>query len=196
MCPGGVVVPAAAYAHINIVNGMSRYRRDGRFANAACVAAVTPEALTGKEMTAPEALDWLEALEERFFRYAGGFAAPCCSIEDFIMERDSGRTFTSSYPLGVKPAPLWELLPPPVSDALRQGLRDFSRKIRGFETGSIMGLESKTSAPVQVVREKSGLCAGFENLYLVGEGSGWAGGIISSGADGIRAAMHIAETAP
>ncbi len=196
MCPGGVIVPAAAYAHINVVNGMSHYRRDGRFANAACVAAVVPEALTGREVTALEVLDWLEGLEERFFRYAEGFAAPCCPIEDFLLERDSGRTCTSSYPLGVKPAPLWELLPPPVSDALRQGLRDFGKKIRGFGTGSIMGLESKTSAPVQVVREKSGLCAGFENLYLVGEGSGWAGGIISSGADGIRAAMHIAEATP
>jgi len=83
-----------------------------------------------------------------------------------------------------------------VSEALRAGLRDFSRKIRGFETGSIMGLESKTSSPVQVVRDTCGRCSGFENLYVVGEGSGWAGGIISSGADGIRAAMSIAGTVP
>jgi uncharacterized FAD-dependent dehydrogenase len=85
--------------------------------------------------------------------------------------------------------------PPPVSSALREGIKDFCRKIRGFETGMIMGLESKTSSPVQVVRDTSGLCAGFENLYVVGEGSGWAGGIISSGADGIRSALHIAATA-
>ena len=195
MCPGGVVVPASAYAHINIVNGMSRYKRDGTFANAACVAAVSLEGLTGRETSALEALDWLEALEEKFFRYAEGFAAPCCTIGDFIARKESGAIFPSSYPLGLKPAPLWELLPPSVSDALREGLKDFSRKIRGFETGTIMGLESKTSSPVQVVRDKSGLCTGFENLYVVGEGSGWAGGIISSGADGIQAAMHIAGAA-
>ncbi|MBN2255872.1 MAG: FAD-binding protein [Deltaproteobacteria bacterium] len=192
MCPGGVVVPASAYAHINIVNGMSRYRRDGTFANAACVAAVSPEGLMGRETSAPEALDWLEALEERFFRYAEGFAAPFCPIGDFVERRESGAIFPSSYPLGLKPAPLWELLPLRVSQSLRAGLRNFSRKIKGFETGTIMGLESKTSSPIQVLRDKNGLCRGFGNLYMVGEGSGWAGGIISSGADGIQAAMHIA----
>ena len=192
MCPGGVVVPASAYGHINIVNGMSRYRRDEIFANAACVAAVNPEGLRGKETSAPEALDWLEALEERFFRYAEGFAAPSCTIEHFIKGKGSSPISASSYPLGLKPAPLWELLPPRVSSALREGLKDFSRKIKGFETGTIMGLESKTSSPIQVLRDTNGLCRGFENLYVVGEGSGWAGGIISSGADGIKAAMHIA----
>lgn len=192
MCPGGVVVPATAYADTNIVNGMSRYRRDGIFANAACVAAVKPEDLGGREVGALEALEQLEELEQKFFRYAEGFAAPSCPIADFIAGKESGAVRASSYPLGVKSAPLWELLPPRVSDALRAGLRDFSRKIRGFETGTIMGLESKTSSPVQVVRDEDGRCAGFENLAVVGEGSGWAGGIISSGADGIRAALRIA----
>ncbi|MBN2190046.1 MAG: FAD-dependent oxidoreductase, partial [Candidatus Aureabacteria bacterium] len=131
----------------------------------------------------------------QFFRYAEGFAAPSCTIADFIAGKESGAICASSYPLGLKPAPLWKLLPPAVSGALREGLKDFFRKIKGFETGVIMGLESKTSSPVQVVRETGGLCAGFENLYVVGEGSGWAGGIISSGSDGIRAAMHIAGTA-
>ena len=195
MCPGGVVVPASAYGHINIVNGMSRYRRDGIFANAACVAAVSPERLTGSPTSALEALDWLEALEERFFHYAEGFAAPFCTIEHFIKGKGSSAICASSYPLGLKPAPLWELLPPRVSEALRAGLKDFSRKIKGFETGTIMGLETKTSSPIQVLRDRNGLCTGFENLYVVGEGSGWAGGIISSGADGIHAAMHIAESA-
>jgi len=77
---------------------------------------------------------------------------------------------------------------------MREGLRDFSRKIKGFETGTIMGLESKTSAPIQVLREKGRYCSGIDNLYIVGEGSGCSGGIISSGADGIKAAMHIVES--
>ena len=83
------------------------------------------------------------------------------------------------------------MLPAEVSSSIREGLKDFSKKIRGFETGSIMGLESKTSSPIQAVREKDCRCTGFENLYLVGEGSGCSGGIISSGADGIKAAMNI-----
>ena len=61
--------------------------------------------------------------------------------------------------------------------------------MRGFETGNLLGFESKTSSPIQVIREKSGLVEGFENLYMIGEGSGYAGGIISSAADGIKAAM-------
>jgi len=79
-----------------------------------------------------------------------------------------------------------------VSSAIRAGLKEFCRKIRGFETGLIMGLESKTSAPIQVLREEDGRCRGFDNLYLAGEGSGYAGGIISSGTSGIKAALGIA----
>ncbi|MCK9274325.1 MAG: FAD-dependent monooxygenase [Syntrophales bacterium] len=191
MCPGGVVVPATAFGHTNIVNGMSRYRRDGPFANAACVAAVNIAMLRGKETKPADALQWLEDLEGKFFLYPGGFQAPCCSIENFIEKREPAGIVKTSYPLGLTPAPLWEMLPPSVSAALREGLRQFVRKIRGFEKGSIMGLESKTSSPVQAVREAGGLCSNFENLYLVGEGSGWTGGILSSAADGIRAALRI-----
>ena len=77
---------------------------------------------------------------------------------------------------------------------MQAGLTDFIRKMRGFETGNLIGLESKTSSPVQVVRESNGRTEGFENLYIIGEGSGYAGGIISSGADGIRAAMGFIST--
>lgn len=193
MCPGGVVVPATAYPHTNIVNGMSLYQRNGRFANAACVAGVGMEVLTGKETSPEAALEWLEALENRFYDYADGFAAPYCSIQGFIDRETPAGAVESSYPLGVTAAPLWEMLPAAVSRSIREGLRDFCRKIRGFETGIILGLESKTSAPVQVMRDKEGQCAGVDNLYIVGEGSGYAGGIISSASDGIRTAMKIAE---
>jgi len=86
---------------------------------------------------------------------------------------------------------LWEILPASVVNSMKAGLQDFARKIRGFETGNLLGLESKTSSPVQVIRGQNGLCEGFSNLYMVGEGSGYAGGIISSAADGIKAAMHL-----
>jgi len=196
MCPGGTVVPAAAYHNTNIVNGMSRYNRNEKFANAACVAGIHPDRLIGRESTPEEALDWVQALEERFHQYSGGFAAPFCSIQNFIDQKDQAEIVESSYPLGLKPAALWELLPAEISSSIREGLRDFSRKIQGFETGTIMGLESKTSAPIQAIREKERCCAGIENLYIVGEGSGCSGGIISSGADGIKTALHILESNP
>ena len=195
MCPGGTVVPATAYADTNIVNGMSLYRRDGRFANAACVAGLSLAQLLGREVSALESLDWLGALEQAFYDYGGGYRAPFCRIQDFIHGKEateSAASVQSSYPLGLIPAPLWELLPGAVSSTLREGLKEFCRKIRGFETGLIMGLESKTSAPIQVLREEDGRCLGFANLYLAGEGSGYAGGIISSGTSGIKAALSIA----
>lgn len=193
MCPGGSVVQSSAYESSNIVNGMSRYRRNGRFANAACVAGVNPDELVGADATPLQVLEWLEEREQSFYRYSDGFAAPFCSIRDFIDGREPAGPAESSYALGLKPAALWELLPREVSGSVREGLKAFSRKMKGFEDGIMMGFESKTSSPIRVEREKSGLCAGFENLYVVGEGSGYAGGILSSGADGIKASMGIVE---
>jgi uncharacterized protein len=193
MCPGGIVVPAAAYENTNIVNGMSLYRRDLEFANAACVSAVNPFEIIGGNSDAETVLSWVEALEMKFYNYAGGYEAPFCSIEDFIKRREPRNIPESSYSLGLKCSPLWELLPGKVESSMRAGLLDFCRKIRGFETGIIMGLESKTSAPIQVIRDEGRNCSGIENLYISGEGSGFAGGIISSAADGVKTASVITE---
>jgi len=191
MCPGGIVVPAAAYADCNIVNGMSYYQRDGRFANAACVAGVHPSVLASRELSPLEALNYVQQLETSFYTFSGGFQAPSCSIRDFLRKRSSQPPKETSYPLGLVEAPLWEMLPEVVIHSLTEGLEDFSRKLKGYETGNLLGLESKTSSPVQVVRDETGKAEGFDNLFVVGEGSGYAGGIISSGADGIRAAVRI-----
>lgn len=234
MCPGGVIVPSTAYENTNIVNGMSRYKRNEKFANSACVAGINLSRLLLRDVGAEESLEWLASLEHSFYSYSGGYAAPFCTIQNFIDKRltlsrsksgnavkhehtfHEGRSkysknngepeidseevdrsehlfgsVESSYPLGLKSAPLWELFPSEVSIAIRRGLKEFSRKLRGFETGLIMGLESKTSSPVSVLREKSGCCTGFDNLYMAGEGSGHSGGIISSASDGIRAAISI-----
>lgn len=190
MCPGGIIVPAAAYENTNIVNGMSFYQRNGKFANAACVAGIHPDELAGKTVSPIDAIDNLQKLEETFYNYSSNYSAPSSSISDFIAEKSKKTTFESSYPLGLTPAPLWEMLPKPVVHAMQAGLLDFNRKIRGFETGNLLGFESKTSAPIQVIRERNGLVENFDNLYMIGEGSGYAGGIISSAADGIKAAMH------
>ncbi len=193
MCPGGTVVPAAAYENTNIVNGMSYYKRNGMFANAACVAGIHPDELAGKTVSPLEALEQLQKFEEQFYRFSVGYAAPVCSIRGFLNQKEKSTSFESSYPLGLKPAPLWDLLPKAVVPSLQAGLQDFIRKMKGFENGNLLGFESKTSSPIQVIREKNGLCEGFENLYVIGEGSGYAGGIVSSAADGIRAAMSLAE---
>ena len=189
MCPGGTVVPAAAYPETNIVNGMSYYRRNGQFANAACVAGIHPDELAGKTVSPLEALEWVEEMEKVFYRHTGNYRVPACSIAGFLKNQNQQSSFESSYPLGLVAAPLWELLPETIVKSMQAGLTDFIRKIKGFETGNLLGLESKTSSPVQVLRQPNGRCEGFENLFIVGEGSGYAGGIISSGADGIKAAV-------
>ena len=191
MCPGGVIVPATAVEDGNIVNGMSKYLRDDNFANAACVATININNILKREVSAMETLDWMENLENSFYKFSKGYKAPICSIRDFINKKPSNRKFHTSYPMGIIQAPLWELLPNEVENAIRAGLKDFTRKMKGFDTGNILGLESKTSAPIQVDREKDGRCVGFENLFVIGEGSGYAGGIISSAADGVKSAMSI-----
>ena len=191
MCPGGIVVPAAAYEKTNIVNGMSFYSRGGAFANAACVAGIHPDELAGKTVSPLDALSVLEKFEESFYNYSGGYKAPACSIGDFMKTKLSESKLRSSYPLGLIQAPLWELLPKRIVPAMQAGLTDFIHKMRGFENGILLGFESKTSSPIQVIREPNGKVEGFENLFMVGEGSGYAGGIISSAADGIKAAMSV-----
>ncbi len=193
MCPGGKVVPATAYNHTNIVNGMSYYQRNGAFANAACVAALHPDQLAGRTVSPIEALDELEKLEASFYEFSNGYAAPFCTIRDFISQKPTTIPVNSSYPLGLLPAPLWEMLPPLVVSAMQKGLTDFSRKLEGYDQGILLGLESKTSSPIQVVRHENGLAESFDNLFIIGEGSGYAGGIMSSAADGIRAALRIVE---
>lgn len=194
MCPGGIVVPAAAFAGTSIVNGMSYYARNGHYANAACVAGIHPDELAGKKVNAAEAIEILEQKEKEFYSLNQSYAVPFMRISDFLSGRMTNEQQQTSYPLGIFPYDLRTTLPESTIKALQAGLRDFCRKIKGYDSGILLGLESKTSSPVQVLRGPGGLCEGFDNLYMAGEGSGYAGGIISSAADGIKTAMAIAET--
>jgi uncharacterized FAD-dependent dehydrogenase len=196
MCPGGKIVPAAPFPGRNIVNGMSLYRRDGEFANAAIVAGISPGLIGNEDENALYSLDWLEKLEERFYREAGdSYRAPAMRIADFIGGRSPGELLPTSYPLPLIPADLGSLLPAPVTGALREGLGDLCRRLPGWDRGQLLGLESKTSSPVQVLRDRtSGLTEGLDNLFICGEASGWSGGIISSASDGLKAALSIADS--
>jgi uncharacterized FAD-dependent dehydrogenase len=170
---------------------MSNYQRDGQFANAGCVAGVHPDMLLGHKCSPGEILDWMDELEGSFFAFSNSYMIPANMAADYIQKNESKFLSNSSYPLGLKSAPLFNLIPKMVSQAITDGLKDFSRKLHGFNQGLLMGLESKTSSPIQVSRDRNGKCTGFENLYLVGEGSGFAGGIISSAADGVKCAIAL-----
>ncbi len=191
MCPGGIIVPSTSVAGSSVVNGMSYFSRSGQFANSACVVAVDLKDLLQKEVSPLESLDWIDQLEQSFFKKTNSYKIPACSIFDFIKEKESLPLTATSYPLGLEPTVLWEMFPSKLSEAMRSGLVDFSRKMKGFEEGQIMGLESKTSSPIQVLRDDSLRCFGFDNLYVIGEGSGHSGGIISSAVDGIKVAESL-----
>jgi uncharacterized protein len=193
MCPGGHVVPAAAFPQKSIVNGMSYYQRSGHYSNAAVVAGISPDVLLGHTCTPEEILDWMDEIEERFYNYSKDYSIPATRAADYTKKRKSGKRLDSSYPLGLFSGALYNMIPEIVSKALIQGLKDFSGKLAGFDQGILMGLESKTSSPLQADRELNGQSRGIKNLYIVGEGSGYAGGIISSAADGIRCAMTLSS---
>ncbi|MCP4130190.1 MAG: FAD-dependent oxidoreductase [bacterium] len=189
MCPGGKIVPAAPYRDQNIVNGMSLYKRDSQYANSAVVAGINLEKIFKRELDPLESIEWLENLEKKFL--IEEYKAPASTIEEFLNNKSNNGVQESSYPMGLINYNLNTLLPDFISKAMRRGLVDFTKKLKGFEKGSIIGLESKTSAPIQVKRSKEGLADGFSNLYINGEGSGYSGGIISSAADGIKGAIDI-----
>ena len=199
MCPGGKIVPAMAYKDQNIVNGMSNYNRNSIFANSAVVASVNLHSLLKKDNIEPlEALGWLHKLENKFYKYSNNsYDAPANRIKDFINDKVTSESFgnnnLSSYPFSLQTADFNELLPKQITDSLKQGMINFSRKIKGFEDGLMLGLESKTSAIIQVKRDRDSMVVeGYSNLFIVGEGSGFSGGIISSAADGLRAVQKIA----
>jgi hypothetical protein len=191
MCPGGTVVPAAAFEQKSVVNGMSYYLRDGDFSNAGCVVGVHPDLLLGHESSPLEILDWMDKREEQFFSFSNNYVIPANRAYDYMKKVESKELPRSSYPLGLESAALYNMVPQFVSEAIAEALGDFSRKIHGFERGVLMGLENKTSSPLQVIREPDGRCEGFDNLYFIGEGSGYAGGIISSASDGVKCAMAL-----
>lgn len=191
MCPGGIVVPAAAFEQKSVVNGMSYYLRDGDFSNAGCVVGVHPDLLLGHKSTPLETLDWMDKMEEKFFAFSNNYVIPANRAYDYITKTESKELPRSSYPLGMESAALYNMVPEIVSKAIAEALGNFSRKIHGFERGVLMGLENKTSSPLQVIREPDGRCEGFDNLYFIGEGSGYAGGIISSASDGVKCAMAL-----
>jgi uncharacterized FAD-dependent dehydrogenase len=201
MCPGGYIVPAATSHGQQVVNGWSPSARRGRFANSGLVVEVGAAQLTaaGLDPSDPFAgLTLQRQLEQRAFEAGGGaFVAPAQRLGDLLAGRPSSALPETSYPRGVSPARLDQLLGV-LGAPLREALARIERKLRGF-TGPdavAVGLESRTSAPLRIAREPESLeAAGLPGLYPAAEGAGYAGGIVSAALDGMRIAEAIATTA-
>jgi uncharacterized FAD-dependent dehydrogenase len=197
MCPGGFIVPAATAPGEVVVNGMSPSRRDSQFANSGIVVAV--EASDFKSYHQHGALAGMffqSDVEKKACMVAGGTQhAPAQRLIDFIDKKVSSKLMATSYQPGLTSTNLREVLPAFISEALQQGFRDFGKKMRGYLTNDaqIIGVESRTSSPVKIPRDKETLeHPQIKKLFPCGEGAGYAGGIVSAAMDGERCAEAVA----
>ena len=196
MCPGGVVIPAASEEGGVVVNGMSDYARADRNANSALVVQVKHEDFGGEHPLAGIAFQ--RKLEEAAFRLGGGgYKAPVQLVGDFLVGRESyyfGEV-TPSYSIGTAFADLNAIFPAPIREALKAAIPDMDRRLSGFSDyeAVLTGVESRTSSPVRVTRGDDLQAAGAFGVYPCGEGCGYAGGITSAAADGLRVASAIAR---
>ena len=196
MCPGGEVVAAASEEFGVVVNGMSENARDGRNSNSAVAVSVRQSDYDGTPMGA---IEFQRRIERSAFIEGGrDYYAPIMTVGDFL-EGKYGSEPTSVLPTYrngcVRVASFDKIFPQFVVDELRLGLRSFDRKLSGFAKSDaiLTGAETRTSAPVRILRGED-LCAiGKKNIYPCGEGAGYAGGITSAAIDGIRVALKIME---
>lgn len=194
MCPGGQVVAAASEEGGGVVNGMSVYARDGKNANSAVCVSVRPEDYGA---TPERAIAFQRNLERAAFRAGGAdYFAPIQTVGDFLEGRwgSEPTTVFPTYRNGrIRCASMDEILPSFVTEELRRGLRSFDRKLSGFACSDavLSGVETRTSAPVRILRDEEMRAFGHANIYPCGEGAGYAGGITSAALDGIRVAERL-----
>lgn len=193
MCPGGYVVASSSEEGGVVTNGMSEFARDGDNANSAVLVSVLPEDFEGEDVFA--GMNFQIQLEQKAFELGGGnYHAPAQLVKDFMEKKPSdhyGKVIPSYQP-GIVFANLWELFPTYICEAMRDGLRAFDKKIKGFsnEDAILTAVESRSSSPVKIVRDENYQC-NIGNIYPIGEGAGAAGGIMTSAIDGIKCAQII-----
>ena len=195
MCPGGVVVTTPTEDHALCINGMSHASRLGKFANSALVVSVGLQDFAAAGYTGTYAgVDLQEQVEQAAYGAGGGqFVAPASRVADFVAGRASSSLPSSSYRRGLNPASLDGLYPAPLTAALRRALGRFDRSIKGFVSNEavLIGVETRTAAPVRVPRGDDGMAVGLRGVYPAGEGMGYGGGIVSAAVDGVRAAEAL-----
>ncbi len=192
MCPGGVVVASASEEGGVVTNGMSGYLRNSPFANSALVATVGRADFGGDDPLA--GVEFQRRWERKAFTAAGeNYRAPAQNLLAFLGEKGKGR-ISSTYQPGVCETDLSLVLPPAVHATLQEGIRFFERKMRGFITveATLTGVETRTSAPLRILRGENLQSVSVSGLFPIGEGAGYAGGIMSAALDGIRTADVIA----
>ena len=191
MCPGGTIVPASLEPGHLSTNGMSKYARDGKFANS-CLIVSQPEDMFSNPH---QAYKFLRGLENKAFELGGGdYTAPAQDARAFVKGKMALKNEETSYSFGLKSARIDKLLPEKTAEALVVGLRKFDNSFHGFlKHGKIVGVETFISSPIRFLRNGETLSTSVDKLYVSGEGAGYAGGILSAAVDGIKIAEKLLE---
>jgi uncharacterized protein len=198
MCPGGFIVPSATTQEEVVVNGMSPSRRNSPFANSGMIVEIRPEdTFEYRKSGALAGIELQKALELEAWKQGGATqVAPAQRLTDFVRGLPSQSLPKVSYFPGVTSSALHEWLPELIGRRLADGFRLFDTMMKGFLTSEavIVGVESRTSSPVRIPRDVEHMNhIRISGLYPCGEGSGYAGGIVSSAVDGMRAAEAVGQ---
>ncbi|WP_394213416.1 NAD(P)/FAD-dependent oxidoreductase [Psychrobacter piscatorii] len=197
MCPGGTVVAAASEEGRVVTNGMSQYSRNERNANSAIVVGIDPERDYPNHPLA--GIDLQRQLETLAFELGGkDYSAPAQTIGDFLKSKPNSELgdVKPSYTPGITLTDLSKALPDFAVDAIREAIPAFNKKIQGFSSddGLLTGVETRTSSPISIKRNKDFQSINTKGLFPAGEGAGYAGGILSAGIDGIKVAEAVAKS--
>ena len=196
MCPGGEVVCAQSEENTVVVNGMSRYARDEKNANSAIAVQINRDDYGA---TPQKAIEFQRELERKAFIVAGSnYKAPVQTIGDFykgIASAEPKRIMPSYMNGYTQVSDINKILPKTVCDYLKLGFEKFGKKIKGFNASDvpITGVETRTSAPIRIIRNENYTMLGDNTAYPCGEGAGYAGGIMSAAVDGINIALAIIQ---
>jgi uncharacterized FAD-dependent dehydrogenase len=192
MCAGGQIIPSVSEAGCFCTNGMSLSRRGSPFANSGLVVTVPLEHFPGDDVLSGVRLQ--QTYERHSYELSGDdYRCPIQGARDFLANRRGG-PLPCSYERGVVPAEIADLVPPFIGESLRDGLPVLDRRWHGrfLADAVLVGPEARGSAPVRIVRdEQTRQAPGVSGLYPVGEGAGYAGGIVSAAVDGMRSAKAI-----
>ncbi len=190
MCPGGVVVASSSEDGTIVTNGMSYSKRDGKNGNSALLVGVTPEDFaTGDVLSG---MYFQEEIERKAFDLSGGCFAPCQYVGDFLGKKVTDK-IEPTYRPGVKFCGIEKVFPGFVNETLKKALVIFDRRLSGFANGGAVmtAPETRSSAPLRILRNPESLMSDICGLYPAGEGAGYAGGIMSAAVDGIKAAEAV-----
>jgi uncharacterized FAD-dependent dehydrogenase len=194
MCPGGHLLPTGAQAGHLAINGMSYHARNSGFANAAVVVNVLREDFYRGHVL--DGMRWQAEIEQAAFAAGGGtYHAPAQRLMDFLAGRESKGEMQSTYRPGIASARLDRILPEFVVDALKGAVVEYNKKMHGFlgKEALVVGVETKTSSPIVMTRDKSLQSVSHPGLFPCGEGAGFAGGIVSASLDGVRIGRAVLE---